>query len=155
MAYGTIVASVSEGSVAAYQASNKAPLQCSMSIFVSHLLAYWIQVEPLGSTLGKCIDGGVPLASRLWHPFRVPQLHDPVAVIQLANELEHAWNITKENEIVVQDDDFFGPQISNLVRLFLHAKSRNECVVTFLDKPSDWERASKVEIPQLAYVEIR
>lgn len=107
MAYGTIVASVSEDSVAAYQTSRKAPLQSSTSVFVSHLLAYWIQVEPLGSTLGKCIDGGSPLASRLWHPLRVPQLHEPVAVMDPASDLEQAWNKTQENEVVVQDDDFF------------------------------------------------
>lgn len=69
--------------------------------------------------------------------------------MDLASDLEQAWNTAQENEIAVKDDDFFGPQISNLVRLFLHAGSRNECVVTFLDKPSDRERASKVEIPCL------
>lgn len=74
MAYGTIVASVSKDSVAAYRANRKAQLDSSMSFFVSHLLAYWIQLEPLGNTLGKCINGGERLSSRLWHSLRAPPI---------------------------------------------------------------------------------
>jgi len=147
MAYGTIVASVSKDSVTAYRGDGRAGLDSSMSVFVSHLLAYWIQVEPLGSTLGKCIDGGEELAPRLWHPLRVPLVHSPDAVADLANELERAWKETHQNNAIVRDDDFFGPQIANLLTLFHHAKATGECVVTFLDRPSDNERASKVEIP--------
>lgn len=147
MAYGTIVASVSEESVSAYRADARTVLDTSMSVFVSHLLAYWIQVEPFGSTLGKCIDGGEELAPRLWHPLRVPLVHSPDAVADLANELERAWNETQQKHVAVEDNDFCGPQITNLVKLFVYATANDECVVTFLDRPSDGERASKVEIP--------
>lgn len=89
------------------------------------------------------------LAPRLWHPFRVPLLHRPESVTQLADDLDTAWSEMLEKHRQIEDDDFFHPQITKLLELFQHASEQGEAVVSFLDKPADHERARKVEIPDL------
>lgn len=147
MAYGTIIASAPLDSVLAYREKASSSLPPSMVIQVSHLLAYWIRVEPLGNVLGSCVDGGEVLAPRLWHPFRAPLVHRPEAVTRLASELEEAWNQILKQHGEVEDDDFFHPQITKLLKLFQHASTQGEAVVSFLDKPADHARARKVELP--------
>lgn len=89
------------------------------------------------------------LASRLWHPFRVPLLHRPEIIAQLAGELDAAWSEMLEQHRQIEDDDFYYPQITKLLELFQHAARRSEAVLSFLDKPADDKRARKVEIPDL------
>lgn len=149
MAYGTIIASAPLDAVLAYREKASALLRPSMVIQVSHLLAYWVQIEPLGDVLGQCVDGGEVLAPRLWHPLRPPHLHRPKSVTRLAGELEDAWEHALCQHVDLHDDGFFHPQITKLSELFQHASKYGEAVVSFLDKPSDYARARKVKIPDL------
>ena len=148
MAYATLIASTPLDAVATYR-EGSSTLDTSNAIRVSHLLAYWVQIQPLGQVLGECIDGGEVLAERLWHPLRPPLLHLPKSVNQLAGDLAKAWRQAIVEHGEVDDDEFFRPQITNLLALFQHAAVHGEAVVSFLDSPADLERARRVEIPDL------
>ena len=146
MAYSALVASTPSDAVAAYR-DGSSELAASGVIRVSHLLSYWVQVQPLGWVLGECIDGGEILADRLWHPFRLPLLHRPQEVVRLSCDLNAAWQQVVSEHFSAEDDDFFQPQITGLLNLFQHAAETGESVVSFLDRPADNERARRVEIP--------
>jgi hypothetical protein len=77
MAYLNILGSVSERRVLALQRGVTALLRPSLVVRVSHLVAYWVEVQPLGRLLGEALDGGEKLGEAWWHPLRDPIFHRP------------------------------------------------------------------------------
>lgn len=73
MAYGNYLASVSENEITNLAAQPTELLDAHKIEIVSHLVAYWVKVQPLGRVLGEAIDGGNVLSEALWHPLRRPK----------------------------------------------------------------------------------
>ncbi len=64
----------------------------------------------------------------------------------MVEQVEVAWEKVKTN--MPQDDGgWLVAEITRLCRLYRHAATVGECVVTALDSPSDAERSRRVRIP--------
>ena len=148
MAYTTTLASIPESRIPAFRQDQKESLCASRVIECSHLMAYWVQVQPLGALLGRAIDGGEPLDTNLWHSFRPPVFHRAAAVQEIYAELKRVWDSTQQ-ELPLSEDDWYGMQIKEIVDLFGWAESRQEAVVSVLSLPFDKERASRIVQPRL------
>jgi len=147
MAYLNFLASVPAPHLLAYQADRSSSLKASKIIGVSHLLTSWIQQQPLGNMLAAAIDGGVELSADLWHLLRPPKVHLVEAVKSLTAKIESAWQQATNSDDIFEDEEFFRPQIENLIALFRHACEHEEAIVSVLEKPADSERSQKVELP--------
>jgi hypothetical protein len=147
LAYFTLLASVAEAEVDVLCREPSALLHPSLVLGASHLLSYWVQVQPLGHLLHQAIDGGELLHRELWHPLRPPMFHRPPDVLLLAEQLGEAWEATKPNQPQDDDGGWLVAEVSRLLRLYRHAAQAGECVVSALDRPADEERARRVRIP--------
>ena len=146
MAYFTLMASVAEAEVDAFRQDPSLDLRPTLVSGASHLLSYWVKVEPLGQLLNEAIDGGELLQGELWHPLRPPMFHRPSKVRSLAEHIEAAWDSVKAD--MPQDDGgWLVAEISRMLRVYRHAATVGECVITALDLPGDEERARRVRIP--------
>ncbi len=112
-------------------------LRPSLVVGVSHLVASWISIQPLGQAL----DGGNRVHPELWHPLRVPLFHTPNEVRQLATEVDAAIDPSE-----IAGDIWLTHELGQVRRLFRHAAGRGECVVSVLQPPVDPERASRVRM---------
>lgn len=97
---------------------------------------------------GQAIDGGKALSADLWHPLRPPKVHSIESLNTLAPALESSWKEIIKSSSEVNDDEFFRPQIIEVVALFRHAAEHRERIVSVLERPADIERASRVEMPR-------
>src|SRR5947209_2681316 len=104
MAYLTYLASVPLAEVEGLKAEPAASLSPSLKVSVSHLVAYWVQVQPLGELLGQAMDGGTVINSALRHPLRDPCYHEPLVVNSLYAKLSEAWQRATAMESVADDD---------------------------------------------------
>src|SRR4051812_42252100 len=91
MAYLTYIASVPEEQVAAATHDPQRGLKPHLVSVVSHLIGYWLTLQPLGTLLGEAVDGGTRLSHDLWHPLRPPVYQPPYRVVSLYEELSEAW----------------------------------------------------------------
>jgi hypothetical protein len=146
VAYFTLMASAAEAEVDALRQDPSRLLRPTLVSGASHLLSYWVQVQPLGQLLQDAVDGGELLHSELWHPLRPPMFHRPLMVRSLTEQVGAAWEIAKP-DIPQDDGDWLVAEVGRLLRLYQHAAAAGECVVTALDLPGDEERASRVRIP--------
>ena len=136
MAYLNRLASVPSAEVEALRTDLNFPVAASLTVFVSHLIAYWVQVQTLGKLLGQAIDGGAVLNSELRHQFRVPCYQEPQTVCQLNAQLAEAWQQAISVE-PVPPDDWYRVEIEKVLRVFAHAADRGECVVSALEPCND------------------
>ena len=139
MAYLNFLASVPETDVNRLRTDATVLLQPSKVSGVSHLLATWVEVQPLGGLLRRALDGGESIRPELWHPLRPPLVHGPAAVCELAKQVA-----VVVASIVVNEDDWLASEVGRLLRLFQHAAVAGECVISALDGPADVERARRV-----------
>src|SRR5438046_1596143 len=96
------MASVAEAEVDALRQDSSLVLHPSLVSGASHLLSYWVKVQPLGQLLNEAVDGGELLHDELWHPLRPPMFHRPIQVQSLAEQIEAAWESVKAD--MAQDD---------------------------------------------------
>lgn len=146
MAYLNFLVAATEAEVEALSHDPNLELEPSLVVAVSHLIGYWVEVQPLGKMLGQAIDGGATVSPGLWHPLRPPVFHRAEAVQSLHGQLADEWQRVLA-EKPVAEDDWYRIEIEKVLRLFRHAAGRTECVVSILERPGDQERASKVRIP--------
>ncbi len=132
MAFLNHLFSVPSADVEAIRRSPDTPLTPSLRVSVSHLIAYWVQVQPLGQLLGQAIDGGSVLNSVFHHQLRDPCYHDPEVVRSLFAQLTQAWQQATSVE-PVPPDDWYRIEIDKVLRLFTHAAESGECVVSALE----------------------
>lgn len=140
MAYFNLLAAVPEADIVGLRAAPAVLLSPSFVSGCSHLLAYWVETQPLGGLLGRALDGGEVIRSELWHPLRPPLVHGPAAVRELAER------IGAEVAGLVLDDDWLAGEVGRLLRVFRHAAGAGECVVSALDRPADAARADRVRL---------
>jgi hypothetical protein len=137
LAYLNLLAAVTESQVNNLRADATIHLSPSLLVGVSHLIAYWVSVQPLGTVLGQAIDGGDLLNDVLEHPFRSPVFHSRQDVVLLEQKLTVAWRealagaVTNE---LTSSDDWYRIEIEKVLRLYKHAVERDECVVSALDE---------------------
>jgi hypothetical protein len=143
LAYFNLLASVPVSEVERLRRDGLALLRPSLVLGASHLLAYWVQVQPLGGLLWRALDGGEPMHAELWHPLRPPLVHHPAAVQELAREIDAAWAEALRSA-PLPDNDWLAVEVGRLLRLFRHAAEAGECVISALDTPADRERARRV-----------
>jgi hypothetical protein len=146
LAYFTLMASVLEAEVEALRQDSALVFQPSLVSGASHLLSYWVQLQPLGQLLNEAVDGGEVLHGDFWHPLRAPMFHRPPKVRSLAEHIDAAWESVK-GEMPQDDGGWLVIEVNRLLRLYRHAAAAGECVVTALDLPGDQERARRVRIP--------
>jgi hypothetical protein len=146
MAYITHLASIAEGDVDEFRLNATLQLHPSLVCGASHLLSYWVTVQPLGQLLNEAIDGGEVLHRELWHPLRPPMFHRPPKVQSLSDRVGAAWEAAI-SEVPQDDGGWYAIEIGKLLQLYRHAASAGECVVTALALPADEERAQRVRIP--------
>jgi hypothetical protein len=132
MAFLDRLVSVSQAEVDALRADENSPLTPTLSVLVSHLIAYWVQVQPLGRLLGQAVDGGTVLNKALRHQLRDPCYHGPEVVRTLYMLLSEAWQDATSAQ-PVPPDDWYRIEIEKVLRLFAHAADRGECVVSALE----------------------
>jgi hypothetical protein len=149
MAYLNLLASVPERQVVRLQRDPAALLRPSLEATASHVVAYWVRVQPLGELLGEALDGGEKLGEAFWHPLRDPVFHRPPKVRQLSRQIADAWGRAK-----AAPQEEWGPysrdypyDIREVLRAFTHAADRAECIVSALPPPADAERARRVLMP--------
>ena len=130
MAYLNYLVSVPLAEVETLRDDPEAVITPSLSVAVSHLIAYWVQVQPLGQLLGRAIDGGAVINGALRHQLRDPCYHDPESVRARYAELTEAWQATSARPIA--EDDWYRVEIEKVLRVFAHAAERGECVVSAL-----------------------
>jgi hypothetical protein len=145
VAYFNFLASVSEPDLERVRTGRGARLRPSLVLGTSHLLAYWVKVQPLGELLHRALDGGEPIRDDLWHPLRPPLFHRPAMVRGLAQEIDAAWSQTRRGE-PLPAGDWIASEIERLLRLFGHAAEAGECVVSALEPPLDAERGRRVRL---------
>lgn len=146
LAYLNFLVAATEPAVEALANNPSLELEPSLLVAVSHLIGYWVEVQPLGKLLRQAVDGGATVSSDLWHPLRPPVFHRPAVVQALHTQLADEWRRVLA-EKPVPEDDWYRIEIEKVLRLFRHAAGRAECVVSILQRPVDKERASKVRIP--------
>jgi hypothetical protein len=146
VAYYNLLASVPETDVQQLRRDPSALVRPSLVLGASHLLAYWVKIQPLGGLLHRALDGGEALHGELWHPLRPPLVHEPAAVQELARQIDVCWEEAQRGE-PLPDADWLSVEVRRLLRLFRHAAGAGECVVSALDAPADRERASRVRLP--------
>jgi hypothetical protein len=146
LAYFTLMASVAEAEVDALRQDPSLALHPSLVSGVSHLLSYWVKIQPLGQLLNEAVDGGELLHGELWHPLRPPMFHRPLKVLSLAHQVEAAWEGVQA-EMPQDDGGWLVAEVNRLLRLYRHAAAAGEGVVTALDLPGDERRARRVRIP--------
>lgn len=132
MAYLTYLVSVPPTEVERLRSDPDVPVSRSLTVTVSHLIAYWVQIQPIGQLLGNAIDGGMVLNSGLRHRLRDPCYHDPETVRSLSMQLSEAWQQATSAE-PIPPDDWYRIEIEKVLRLFAHAAGRGECVVSVLE----------------------
>src|SRR3954452_14155435 len=128
MAYRTYLASVSEDQVRRLASDPSGTLDASDTVTVSHLVAYWVQAQPLGQLLGEAIDGGRVLSEALWHPLRPPLYHPPDHVVSLFGLLSEAWNLETARH-PLPADDWYRLEIEKVLKVLRDAGGRGHCVV--------------------------
>ncbi|MCA9238083.1 MAG: hypothetical protein KDA44_21565 [Planctomycetales bacterium] len=148
MAYLTLVAAVPEDQIEAIRSNAAFVLTPTLIKGVSHLLSYWIQVQPLGKILNSVVDGGDCLNKDFWHPLRPPMVHLPTAVAQLTGSLKTAWSDVSDYS--ANQDEWLTSEMNRLLAVMEHAVNTGACIVTALDLPGDHDRAKLVRIPWMA-----
>jgi hypothetical protein len=146
MAYLNLLASITEPDVQRLRHDPATVVKPSLVLGVSHLLGYWIRIQPLGSLLGRALDGGQPLHPELWHPLRPPGFHPSAVVGELSEAIERAWEecFTREP---LPEVNWLAVEIDRLLRVFCHAAAAGACIVSALDPPANRERGSRVRLP--------
>jgi hypothetical protein len=132
MAFLNHLVSVPPVEVEALRSDPDAYLTPSLAVAVSHLVAYWVQVQPLGQLLGQAIDGGAVLNPALRHQLRDPCYYALETVRSLHAQLSEAWEQATAAQ-PVPPDDWYRVEIEKVLRLFAHAADRGECVVSALE----------------------
>ncbi len=132
MAFLNRLVSVRSADVEALRDDPDVSVTTTLTVYVSHLIAYWVEVQPIGRLLGQAIDGGTVINSTLRHQLRDPCYHDPDAVRSLYAQLTEAWREATAAE-PVPPDDWYRIEIEKVLRLFAHATERGECVLSALE----------------------
>jgi hypothetical protein len=136
MAFLNRLAAVPCSEVEVLRGDPNASLSPSLTVSVSHLIAYWVQIQPIGQLLGKAIDGGMPINYALRHQLRDPCYHGPDAVRTLYSQLLlEAQQVNATYSI--PPDDWYRIEIDKVLRVFGHAADRGECVVSALEPCND------------------
>ena len=146
MAYLNYLVAAPEADVLVLSRDSTFVLEPSLVVGVSHLIGYWVEVQPLGQLLGQALDGGIVVSPGLWHPLRPPIYHKAEAVKALHQQIAGEWQRELAANPVPQDD-WYSIEIEKVLRLFRHASDRSESVVSVLERPADHERGQKVHIP--------
>ena len=146
MAYLNFLVAAPEVDVLALSRDTSVVLEPSLVVAVSHLIGYWVEVQPLGKIVGQAVDGGLAVSPDLWHPLRQPVYHRAEAVQALHLQLVEEWERVLADK-PVPEDDWYRIEIEKVLRLFRHASDQTECVVSVLERPADHERARRVRIP--------
>jgi hypothetical protein len=129
MAYANMLASISEKEVAALRTVAAHRVRSSLTVYTSHLTAYWIEVQPLGDLLGRALDGGEIVIADQPHPLRPPVVHRPETVRRLTEELRTAWDQVSHQ---FDGDGWTQREVTTVLRLFAHAGERDEYVLSYL-----------------------
>ena len=149
MAYSSTLASVPQERIAAFRRDTAVSLQASKVVCVSHLIAYWVQVHPLGQVLGEVIDGGQMLHPDVRHPLRSPAVHSAGSVPALHQKLRSAYDAASAEEEGPKDD-WYEPQIRQVLGILAWAGERGEAVVMRLGWPYNEALEAQGALPRLA-----
>src|SRR5436305_1721072 len=106
MAYAVYLVSVPPSQVDSLRNVPQVLLQPARIEIVSHLIAYWVKVQPLGKLLGEAVQGGELLTPMLHHPLRNPVCHRPDDVAQIHSQLAAASHEMFVAHPVVEGDWF-------------------------------------------------
>jgi hypothetical protein len=137
MAYLTFLYSVSQQNITAFCSQRDAMLlKPSKTAVCSHLLASWVEIQPLGQVLGEAIDGGEQLHAELRHPLRPPRFHTSAATRVCHQNLQKAWAIATASE-PIEKDDWYAEQISHVLSIFAWADEHGEGIITALEPLPD------------------
>jgi hypothetical protein len=139
VAYFNLLASVPEADVERLRGDPAFLLRPTLVSGCSHLLASWVEAQPLGGLLARALDGGEVIRPELWHPLRPPLVHGPAAVRELAEQVGAA--VARES---LPEDDWLAAEAGRLLQVLRHAAAAGECVVSVLDPPADAARADRV-----------
>lgn len=94
---------------------------------VSHYIA------PALPSITRAMDGGTRLETDTSHPLRGFMTHNPPEVSRIVAELSELEQRLLLPEHELHRDDYFRGEFTKLLRLFQHAGSAGEAVVTHLD----------------------
>jgi len=137
MAYGVHVASVAASDIDKFRSGNVSELVASKVVVCSHLLAYWVKVQPCGALLEEALDGGEALRGDLRHPLRVPRVHLPAAARVLSDKLKSEWARLQEQVVPEKDFGYLRNEIPVVLSVFETAAALGQGIVTVLDPPVD------------------
>jgi hypothetical protein len=147
VAYSTLLASVADEQVTAFRERRLLALETDLSIRCSHSTPFWVGPEDLSSSLRQAIDGGERLRDDLWHPLRVPVWHPPASASEIARKLRSLWNERQERLGPSNPSDWDVVEVGKVLKVFEHAATSRNGVVSFLEPPMDEDRAKRVAIP--------
>jgi hypothetical protein len=95
----------------------------------------------------QAIDGGQKLRLDLWHPLRSPVWHPSMEVTEIELQLRRVWNDVLTTHGPLDSHDWYVVEISKVLQVIGHTPASHNGVVSFLEKPTDRERADKFIIP--------
>jgi len=116
---------------------------------VPHVLTSWVQPTGLRDLLRQAIDGGQKLRSDLWHPLRSPVWHSSIAVAEIEPQLRQVWADLMAEHGPSDPNDWYVIEILKVLKVFGQAFVSHAGIVSFLEPPTDYERAEKVIIPMV------
>lgn len=135
MAYLNLLAVVTNEQLTEIAHHPGAVVTPSLVVGVSHVIASWVQPQPLGLLLAEALDGGQPLHPQLWHPLRAPGYHDASRVQSLMRELEAAWLDIQVQHPDLPTDDWYREQIERVLHVFRTAAASLLPMISVLDAP--------------------
>ena len=147
MAHSILLSSVADEEVIAFREGRRSTMEASLSISCSHVLTSWVYPEDLRKMLREAIDGGAILSSNLSHPFRPPYWHPSVSTSEIEANLRKVWKAQQEMAGSVDPSDWYVVEIGKVVKLFGHAASSHNGVVSFVELVAADEHARRVSIP--------
>ncbi len=155
MAYGLIIAAVRPEKYSDFidqlrrkNAHDPLPfLEAEEVIVTSH---YYLSAgtgnEHFDSALTNLLESGQEISEAYWHPYRPPLYQDASILKPLVDVFKEAYQ-AKLSQLPMKSVQYWDMDFLPVIHLADFAVQNNLSLLTFLDKPFDEERASKVHYP--------
>lgn len=102
--------------------------------------------KPFDDAMAKLFESGQEISEAYWHPYRPPLYLDASILKPLADAFKQAYQDMRAR-LPAQKAQYWDLDFLPIIHLADFAAQNNLSWLTFMDKPFDEERASKVHYP--------
>jgi hypothetical protein len=116
-------------------------------IVTSHFfLSYGTGDEPFDDAMTKLLESGQEISEAYWHPYRPPLYQDASLLKPVVDAFKTAYQ-DMLSQLPTKSVESWDLDILPIIHLADFAVQNNLSWLTFMDRPFDEERASKVHFP--------